>query len=166
MLKSFLPTGSIWENDELTKVLSSFETEIERFEARSKALLIETNPKTSVEMLTKKELEASLPDLCTGKLNTIQERQNALVTKWSLTGGATKQYLINAALNQGYGITIQDGTTDHVFTVHAPAVTSFSFRVGSSTAGEALISMGTESLECLITRIKPAHTKALFVYDL
>ena len=39
------------------------------------------------------------------------------------------------------------------------------FRAGSSKSGDSLLGFGNTTLECLIGRFKPAHTKAHFIYN-
>jgi hypothetical protein len=48
--------------------------------------------------------------------------------------------------------------------VNAAATTVQPFRAGRSRAGERLRTWGNTALECKINKIKPAHTRVLFVY--
>ena len=48
--------------------------------------------------------------------------------------------------------------------VNAPETTIWEFKAGHSTAGEPLRTWGNEKLECVIERLKPAHTEVLFAY--
>jgi len=167
MLSQFLPTGPIWEGDNLNQIFDSFDVELNRIEVRAQNLVVESNPQTTVEMLVAKETEAGLPDKCVGAFGSISTRQLALLAKWRMTGGATAAYLIDAAATQGFTITIESNPPEiHHFNVHAPTVATTLFRAGESVAGDELGAWGDSRLECLILRLKPAHTNAVFIYDL
>jgi len=167
MLKEFLPLGPIWNKDntsELSKILDGFESEIARVDSRVHDLIREANPQTTTEMLEAREIEAGLPDPCSGLADTLQGRRDELVNKWSSTGGASISYLEKVALITGITATITDQVTDHTFTVTGPDTTIRSFLVGSSVAGEALRTWGNTSFECIFEIYKPAHTVALYSY--
>lgn len=51
------------------------------------------------------------------------------------------------------------------FTVHAPVQTAFYFMVSESAVGDRLVDWGNDPLECHVREVKPAHTRAQFVYD-
>ena len=51
-----------------------------------------------------------------------------------------------------------------VWQVNAPEASIVEFDAGRSSAGEPLRSWGNELLECVINRLKPAHTYVLFAY--
>ena len=55
------------------------------------------------------EAVAGLPDICTGTLDSIPERQRALVAKLTSTGGQSIPYYLSVIENMGYsGATIDE----------------------------------------------------------
>ena len=95
-------------------------------------------------------------------------------------GDQSRQYYIDVAARLGYQITITEFDTfeagDHAgdlvngenwryaWRVNAPEVTITEFIAGGSSAGDPLRDWGNEQLECVINRLKPAHTLAQFAY--
>jgi len=73
-------------------------------------LEIESDPRTTVEMLDSWEECWGLPDPCLqGEYQTIAARQQALVTKMTLLGAQSRQFFIDLAASLGYaGVTISE----------------------------------------------------------
>jgi uncharacterized protein YmfQ (DUF2313 family) len=63
---------------------------------------------------------------------------------------------------------IGDGLYDEGFRflwqVNAPEFTTRFFRVEASAVEEPLESSSNETLECVVQKLKPAHTRVLFSY--
>jgi uncharacterized protein YmfQ (DUF2313 family) len=121
-----------------------------------------------------------LPDVCAGGYGQTQaERIAAAVSKVRQRGGQSRAYFISVAKALGYDITIEeyavytcesacdqpicDEPWRFAWTVRAPETTIREFTCSSGCA-DPLASWGNELLECVINRLKPAHTHALFAY--
>lgn len=183
-LTALLPQGFAWSTDtasDLIKLLHGMADELARLDARSDVLLDEVDPRTTLECLASWERVAGLPDPCTGQPDTIQQRRNALVSRLTENGGASPQFFINLATSLGYIVTItefgpwrvgQDAVNEPIYTeawaytwrVNAPAQTVIDWTVGKSAVNEPLRSFGNLLLECVISRLKPAHTNVLYAY--
>ena len=187
-LQTLLPPGQAWnmqENSNLTKTLKIIAEELAKIHCRSDRLIEEADPRTTLEMLDEWENVAGLPDPCTGPAETLQERRLRLVQKITGSGGQSKSFYIAVAEFIGYDITITEyrpfiaGISQvgvHVLngghdvryhwqvSVPDPRITYF--RTGLSTAGEKLLSVARAlDLECILNRLKPAHTNLIFNYQ-
>jgi len=150
-----------------------------RLDGRSAALLEEADPRTASELLPDWERVTGLPDPCVTGEQTAAERSDAVVRVLTGTGGASRPYFIGLAADLGYDIEIEDYTAHTVtsdvseplrsiewrwaWTVRGPEVTVRDKNVVSG-ADEPLASWGNERLECVISRLAPAHTLVLFAY--
>lgn len=186
-LQSLLPRGRVWprEGDAIqTKALTGLSETFARHHARSNALLGDAFPATALELLPEWEKTFGLPDTCTaGIATTLQERRSAVVTKLTARGGQSIAYYTAIAAALGYSVSIRQfrpfvcgtsqcgdqlngaATVRHTWavTVNGPRVTYF--RTGISQAGDKLGKIThAEDLECLLARLKPAHTDLIFSY--
>ena len=148
---------------------------------RAQSLLAEMMPNTSTELLTDWERVLGLPDPCVGELTTLQERRAAVVAKYVERGGQSRAYFIEIAARLGYETSITEfglfqvgisavgdalNGDDWLYSwlVSAPEETIREFAVGESAVSDPLRSWGNELLECVIRKLKPAHTEVLFNY--
>ena len=106
----------------------------------------------------------------------------AACEKIARIGDQSRQYFIDAAAALGYEITITEfrpfvagslagdpltnGDWIYTWRVNAVAGTGITHFVAGSQAGEPLRDWGNERLECLISRLKPAHTLVQFAYGI
>jgi uncharacterized protein YmfQ (DUF2313 family) len=180
-----LPRGAAWPRDpdalltSLTAALAARHADVHRRAVQ--LLAVEADPRSTVEMLPDWEHAYGLPDPCTPLNATLQQRRAALVAKIVSIGGQSRAYFIQVAAALGYAITIEEfkpsivGVTHcgdllrdkgwrFLWRVHAPAVKSWRAKAGASTAGEFLGAHGTGPLECVLNRLKPAHTVLEFAY--
>lgn len=121
-----------------------------------------------------------LPDECAGGLGqTLAERTAAAVAKIRERGGQSREYFIGVAAALGYAITIEehdaytcetacdqplhDEDWRYAWTVRAPETTVREYTCESSCA-DPLASWGNALLECVLNRLKPAHTHLIFAY--
>jgi len=181
-LQALLPQGPAWSREQdtvLTKLLTAFAEEFARVDLRTDNLLNEADPRTTNELLTDWERVAGLPDLCTGIPATIALRRELLVSKLTNVGGQSRQFFIDLAAKLGYTITItefkrfrvnsrvndplNDADWTYVWRVNAAQNTVRKFTV-AGRVNEPLASWGNTALECVITRLKPAHTHVQFAY--
>lgn len=168
LLQALLPIGPAWPREHdavMTKFILALAEEFARLDARVDDLLNEIDPRTTSELLADWERAFGLPDACTVLATTTVERRQVLHEKVSRIGGATPQYFIDVAARLGFAITITDtGLGAHVWQVNAPLNSIQTFKAGLSRAGEPLRTWGNDLLECVIIRLKPAHTRVLFAY--
>lgn len=184
-LKALLPPGQAFPRDPgttLHDLLDGMSIELARVDDRASALPLEVNPNTTLELLPDWERVAGLPDKCSGTIEeTLQGRRNALLAKLTSTGGQSADYFIQLAASLGYTVTIEvfrafragrsvagevlsNGDWAFAWRIHAPDVTVIPFRAGLSVAGERLRVWGSDTLECKIRQLAPAHTIPIFAY--
>lgn len=182
MLQGLLPRGAAWTRDsaaKLTQLLRGMADELARIDTRGDNLINEALPDTTLELLDQWEVVAGLPGECTGPLETVEQRRDALVMRLATVGAQSRQYFIDVAAALGYTVTITEfrpfqvgsvagdeltgGDWLHAWRVNAPEATVRDFTAGS-IAGEPLQSWGNTLLECAIGRVKPAHTVLIFGY--
>lgn len=121
-----------------------------------------------------------LPDECAGGLGqTVTERIAAAVAKVRARGGQDRGYFIGVALGLGYSITIEeyevytcdspcddpicDEAWRYAWTSRAPETTIREFSC-DTPCDEPLRTWGNQLLECVLSRLKPAHTHLIFAY--
>ncbi len=109
LLQKLLPTGQAWNRDldaTTTKVLGIAASGLAHAHQRGDDLVRESDPRSTLEMLSEWENDYGLPDSCTGANDTIEERRLALVQKIVSTGGQSRPYFIELARLLGYEIEI------------------------------------------------------------
>lgn len=184
-LKALLPRGRVWSKEigsVLSSVMSVLSPTYQRNGDRAAYLLVDAFPGQSVELLPEWESTLGLPDPCTGPLPTIQQRQAAILARWTSTGGQSVAYFEAVAAALGFPVTVTEfapfwagvshaadplgnETTVNVWQINAPLVTTYWFEADVSAAESPLASWGNTLLECQLTAIKPAHTYLQFAYS-
>jgi uncharacterized protein YmfQ (DUF2313 family) len=194
-------------------------------DARAADLLeIESDPRTTIELLPEWEYNFGLPDPCYTAPQTIDERHLALVMRMTMLGAQSRAFFIATAAQIGYTITITEYRTfvvgiDRVgdarvygdlppdpmrnewgvpimnargdapvadgalsewpyyglgpdtnrfyWTVHVDQAKLTWFRCASGQCGvDPHLRIGiADDLECLLNRLKPAHTEIIFDYS-
>lgn len=180
-LRALLPPGIAWPRDDgdLGRTLAALAEELARVDARAWDLVDEADPRTTVELLPEWERAFGLPDPCVDQPDTYGERIDALVEKVTRIGGQSPAYYIAVAARLGYTVTITEfdpftfaSTFDELlygqdwqfaWQVNAPEETVRFFEF-TSGFDEPLADWGNGPLECVINRLKPAHTYVLFAY--
>jgi len=188
LLQKLLPPGVAMPRDEeaaLTKVLKGLADELSRIDNRTADLLDEADPRTTNEMFGDWESTYGLPDKCMADNSTPQERRLALLAKVRARGGQSPAYFKRVAADLGYGdvVAIKEhrpftcgkskcghtvgGTAidrhNWKVEISGPRVTKF--RCGVSRCGHKLGKISrAEDLECMLNRLKPAHTKLTIGY--
>jgi uncharacterized protein YmfQ (DUF2313 family) len=184
-LKALLPPGQAFPRDPgttLHDLLDGMSIELARVDDRASTLPQEVNPNTTLELLSDWERVAGLPDKCSGTIEeTLQGRRNALLAKLTSTGGQSADYFIQLAASLGFSVMIEvfrpfrvgssvagdvlsNGDWAFAWRIRAPDVTVIPFRAGLSVAGERLRVWGSDTLECKIRQLAPAHTIPIFAY--
>lgn len=186
-LQGLLPTGSAWAQQpeyNLTDLLDVVAAELALIDERIINLIKEADPRNTIEMLEDWETEYGLPDLCTNAVASLQERRAELISKVIGKGGQSKPYFIKVASILGYPITIEEykpficGISEcgddlngapsvrFYWRVHVLQPRLTYFRTGLSRIGERLLSIQQASdLECVLNRLKPAHTVLILSYE-
>lgn len=183
-MAQLLPPGAAWARwpgSVLRALLSGLAREFARIHQRGLALLDETDPRLTQEMLPDWERFLGLPSECAPDDQTQSERIDAVVTKYTEVGGQSRQYFIDLAEALGFEVTITEyrpfvagslagesltnGDWIYTWDVNAPETTTTFFRAGQSAAGEPLqVWDREERLECEIRSRRPAHTAVRFIY--
>lgn len=190
LLKSLLPKGKAWNNDEgtvLDQLLHAKGDELSRIDNRIVDLLKERDTRLTLELLVDHEYDLGLPDECTEIGITIQERRNVAHAKFIELGGLNRQYYIDLMDYLGWGsIDIEEftpfwsglgasgdacGDQKNIFywkvNIASDPDNWFWFRASSSVAGNRLLrAAGVQGMQCILNRIKPAHTRLIFGYYL
>lgn len=184
-LQALLPQGHAWprSNDSwLGRLLAGLAEEFARVDGRAFNLLDEADPFTTLELLPDWERLAGLPDPCRPIAESVRERRIAVARKVAGLGGQTPAFLVELAASAGYEVDIvefdvfaigshigdelADDDWRHAFLVEAFSTAEAQWFTIGSYAGERLRTWGSSNLECLVQRAKPAHSIALFAYDL
>jgi uncharacterized protein YmfQ (DUF2313 family) len=184
LLGGLLPRGPAWQGEPssyVARLLEGLAQEFARIDARADQLADEADPRLTSELLADWERAWSLPPPCLAGLDqTVQQRREALVSAITSVGGQSPAYFIALAASAGYTITItefrpHDCESDcetqiyedawaHAWQVNAPATTVTHLSC-TDDCEQPLAWWGNEILECLLSRVKPAHTVILFSYS-
>lgn len=184
LLQNLLPQGWAWPREpdtNMENLLTAKAEELNRVGCRVQDQLTEAYPLTTSELLTDWERMTGLPETCEGQAETVALRREAVAQKLSSIGGQSPGFYIDVAERLGYTITITEFSPFRVgvnsagdplygedwayaWQVNAPEETVRYFAAGQGAAGEPLASWGNELLECVISRLKPAHTIVIFAY--
>ena len=187
LLQALLPKGRAWNRDDgsmLTEVLQAQADELARVDGRSDVLLNERDTRLTSELLIEHETDLGLPDTCSTEGETIQERRRAAHAKLIALGQQNPAYFIELALAFGWTITITEytpfwcgvggsgepcGDQETIFywkvSIAYGSGDIIYFLCDSSESGDPISYIpGTESLVCLLSKYKPAHTVFFFDY--
>jgi uncharacterized protein YmfQ (DUF2313 family) len=184
-LADLLPVGALWPRDPdttLMALVAGLAAGANAAHQRAQDLLMrESDPAQTVELLPDWERAYGLPDTCAPEGQGLQERQAALQARIAALGGQSRAYFIAVAAALGFEITIEefrpfradrstvetalnDAPWPFTWRVHAPEQTIILFRTDRSTADEPLSRASNQILECVLSRLAPAHTTVLFSY--
>ena len=184
VLIALLPRGRVWELQPVGwwwKLLDALAEGYARIHADADQLLIEADPRTTYELLPDFERALGLPDLCGSDALSITDRRAAVIARLTALGDPRPDGLIQQAEAMGYrGATIDEyepascesSCEDHLF--DEPWLFTFTLNLpqepdtlGATCDGSCEDYLGmppNNRIECLINRIKPSHTYALFTY--
>ncbi len=177
LLHQHLPRGPAWP--EQNNLLAGLAQELARVHNRLLDLIEEADPRTVAERLPEWERMAGLPDTCVTVSQTMPARRQALVARLTMPGGQSRPYFIDLAATLGYAIAITEfrvHTCEHdcehplyddpwrfAWQATAPLDT-IRERTCEDSCEDALRAWGNQLLECVLTRVKPAHTHLIFAY--
>lgn len=191
LLKKLMPDGWAWDaknqkGSNLLKLLSSMSEEYSRVDERAQALLKESNPASTFEMLPDWERVLGLPDECApDEALNLQQRRQRILQLLTTRGGQNKSFYQTLAANFGFNVGVievsdqppfragqaragdklTNGSWRYAFIITAPADSIVKFRAGISSAGDRLLLVQNSTLQCLIEKYKPAHAVAIFSFS-
>lgn len=183
-LEATVPPGPAWwpEMAPLSAPLLGVEgAELAACHARADALMLETDPRRTYELLARWEGVLGLPDECTLPGSTIAERRGAVLAKFLARGSLTPAYFIALAESLGYpGATITefrpmtcesecDAGLDpdpwwSAWILNLPGGERRRYMDAESSCDEAISTWGDTLVECVISKQRPAHTILHFAY--
>lgn len=187
-IEQLLPRGPIWKRRHgsiLDSLVFSFARELTRVDRKIDSILNESDPRTSLDMLSEWFIDWGIPSECLAALSdpTQEEMRQELITKITSNRSLTAQYFKDIAETLGYEAEIE---TYSAFTVASPANkklfgtewnTSYAMgiRVRSNassklfttqwTADQSLAIWGDRLFECIMRTLVPAHVTAIFEYE-
>lgn len=186
-IRKLLPPGLAWAapvGSFLYKLAEAMGVELERVESRIAQLLLESDPRTTYDLLEQWEKVFGLPGECLGdEIGTLEERRAAIVAKLTSRNSLTKSFYVALAATLGYTITVDDIVEFDAFVAGDPCdepcyddawafafaitfpenVTRY-FRASLNGAGDRLAEFGDDLLECTFNHNKAAHTQIIFQY--
>lgn len=183
-LVSLLPRSAfgafnVEAESKVSAVIGAIAMELARVDERAGDLINESDPRTISETLPEWEAMLGLPDPCVPFEQSTAQRIQAVVAKYIARGGQSPAYFVAVAAALGFVITI---TEFHRFTANSRADEScwgsawaFAWQVNApeasvqyfdanSSADDPAAWWSNEILECVMRRLKPAHTTVVFAY--
>jgi uncharacterized protein YmfQ (DUF2313 family) len=161
------PPGPVWNwtvGGVLWNLALAIADGLVRLHLRIERLYLEADPRSTSELLPEWEATVGLPDGCIPGGGSTEQRRAAVNARLLALGGASESYFIGLAAAYGYTVTITYPAQHH-WRVHSPSAVSITtFKAGRSRANDPLRSWGNQQLECLLNRVKPAHTVLEFAY--
>lgn len=187
LLWSLYPQGLAWarERGAADKVNASLAAELVKTSERIDAIVRESDPRKTAELLTEWESDYGLPDCCSPLSGTLEGRRKTLVQKITFHGDMRPAFYISLAAGMGYDAEITEwrpficgdsecGGTDmlggenirFVWDLRIYGFNREYFTAGVSVCGDPLGSWrNADELECRINKLKPSHTRAFFFYE-
>lgn len=170
-MKALLPQGAAWprEGQEvLDGLLLALAEEFARVDSRADQLMIEADPRTVDEMLGDWERAHGLPDGCVVAEPTIPGRRLALHQRVATLGGLSEPYFIGLAALLGYDTEVEEFDLSRVAFPLPRRINgrpwAYAWRLAiygpTEIGGDGLYA--SADLECVIRRLKPAHTIVSF----
>jgi uncharacterized protein YmfQ (DUF2313 family) len=182
-LLALLPQGRLLNLEPgsfLWSLADAVAQEFARCEARAHDLLDESDPRSANEMLADWERVAGLPDECHGLGTTLEARRAELHAKITAQGSLSRQFYTDVAARLGFvvqsidefdesnpgpgGLGFSGADWRHVWRLNVEDNGGIAYFTCDSLCDERLSEWGDQVLECVIARIKPLHTRALFAY--
>jgi len=170
-LSQLLPTGRAVPSGQdslFRRLIRAMAVSLVRVHLRALDLLAESDPRTTVELLESWERVTGLPDPCTGPAETIQERRTRVVQQITRPGLQNVAFYQGLAESLGYDVVIEEfipGEHEFFWRVTIPEPRLTLARAGVSRCGDRLTKIDrADDLECLLQRLKPAHTELEVAY--
>jgi len=152
-------------------------------ESQTEKLYVEIHPREAEALLS--DFERVLgPDPCGRDQGeqTLDRRQRRAHQRWTATGGQSIPYFVEIARNLGAQIEVQefwpsfaggmvagDSLTPEgeqfVWLVKMKLINPDWFITGRNEAWDSLFTFENSDIECVLQRLKPAHTTLIFAYQ-
>lgn len=131
----------------------------------AEVVLTEQQPDLTLQALSDWERNYGLPDSCIGGLAATEAaRRMNLLGRFAARGNLSRSFILDQATRLGYpGCTI-DELSPGSWRLNVPMSTAVVEMTCASPCDSALRHWGNTQLECIINRLKPAHSTALFAY--
>ncbi|HVT35404.1 MAG TPA: putative phage tail protein [Nevskiaceae bacterium] len=166
-LRQLLPPGQLWARlaggDDWRNLLKALGASLMRAHKRIAAMPREADPRTASARLPDWETSVGLPDTCIPGGGSLQQRRNAVVARLRSTGGASPAYFIGLAAGYGYTITITPLGPAYWRATAAEDTVVVNCTCNGG-CDDQLEAYGNDQLECLLNRVKPAHTQLDIAY--
>lgn len=173
-LMALAPQGAAWSRESGSTLRALFEglaDELARVDGRAEDLLVQTDPRIVTEMLEDWERAYGLPDGCVVAAPTEPGRRLALHQRVASVGGQSGAYFVGLSALLGYEAEIEDFRPTRLpLTLPVPLAArpwAFAWRVavyGPAEIGALNPIYASADIECVIQRLKPAHTVVSFDY--
>ncbi|WP_227720527.1 YmfQ family protein [Yersinia proxima] len=184
-IQSLMPGGLVWpkiSGGVQTSTLRALARSYQRSDEDARDLLDAAFPSTATAMLPEWEATLGLPDLCAiGEIDSMIQRQRAVVSKLFGIGGQSVDYFIQVAAALGYTISITQyrqacagmsvcgdaiNGEEWPFTwlVTSPETTINYAQCSLTYCSDPLRTWGNKQLECRLTVLNPSHTILKFGY--
>ncbi|CNL73934.1 YmfQ family protein [Yersinia kristensenii] len=184
-LQSLMPGGLVWpkiSGGVQTSTLRALARSYQRSDEDARDLLDAAFPSTATAMLPEWEATLGLPDLCAiGEIDSMIQRQRAVVSKLFGIGGQSVDYFIRVAAALGYTISITqyrqacagmsvcgDAINGEewpfAWLIISPETTINYAQSGLTYCRDPLRTWGNKQLECRLTVLNPSHTILKFGY--
>jgi uncharacterized protein YmfQ (DUF2313 family) len=174
-LKALLPQGAAWPRESgstLSGLLEGLAEELARVDGRAGDLMVQTDPRAVTEMLGDWERAYGLPDGCVVAEPTEAGRRLALHQRVASLGGQSPAYYVGLSALLGYEAEAESFRPSRLpLTLPTPLAGrpwAFAWRVvvyGPAEIGAEAPIYAAADLECVISRIRPAHTVVAFDFD-
>ncbi len=187
LVNALLPRGLIWSRKKggvLDSILFSLSSEAARVDARARALIEESDPRTSVEELERWFADHGIPSECVAAIAdpSLEQMRQELIAKITSNSGLTAKYFEELASVLGYSAkvtTFEEHHVEHdvempladekwipVFTLGITISNDSGFDEFTTEwdAEQPLARWGNSLLECLIKALAPAHVEVIFIY--
>lgn len=176
-LHALLPKGVALTQEldtDLSNMLFVLADEFARFDERSEELLDEIDPRTTTELIAEWERVTGLPD-CQPIGPTLGARRANVVHRLTMEGVLTPAFIESELLALGFTVVIREFEPFEVgfsevgvelidqggyffFDAVTDDVAVFEAEIGAFTVGEPLGAIVNDVVQCLLDRLKPAHT--------
>lgn len=173
-LKALLPTGAAFTRDAgsaLSSVLSGVAEELARVDQRGADLMVQTDPRVVTELLADWERSWGLPDGCVVASPSPDSRRLALHQRVASLGGQSRPYFVGLSALLGYDTEVETFSPTRLpFALARPILARpWAFAWKLAIYGPAVIEetpvYASSDIECVIQRLKPAHTVVSFDFS-
>jgi uncharacterized protein YmfQ (DUF2313 family) len=170
-LQALLPQGAAWPKEGetvLAQLLAGLADEFARIDARGETLIAETDPRQAQELLEDWERAYGLPDGCIVAEPTVRGRQLTLHQRVASLGGQSASYFVGMAALLGYATEIDTFRPTRIGAAIGARVRErpWAFAWRMAVLGPLELdgppSYASADLECVVQRLKPAHTVVSF----